>query len=219
MSRVIFFDIDGTMVEGQTQVMLARYLFHHKMVDTFFILRVLIWFLGFKLGLVRSVESIMNRSFSFFKGSQMGEMNQIIDDFFHRDVVCKLYPEAISIIREYKASGDYIFLLSNTIQPIVDLLVVYLKLSGGVGTGLSTNNGIYAGAIKGKAVYGVEKVRRATELIKDNRLDGLDVVVYSDHNSDYPILEFSDYPHVVNPDKKIKKVARKNNWPILYFSL
>ena len=41
---------------------------------------------------------------------------------------------------------------------------------------------------------------------------------YSDSYSDVPFLEAVGHPVAVNPDRRLKKIARLRGWPTLAFS-
>jgi phosphoserine phosphatase len=64
---------------------------------------------------------------------------------------------------------------------------------------------------KGK-VYWAEKL--AFELGKNLK----DCTFYSDSVTDLPLLELVKDPRVVNPDPKLRAVAKKRGWPILHFT-
>ena len=44
-----------------------------------------------------------------------------------------------------------------------------------------------------------------------------DCFAYSDSVTDLPLLELVGHPHVVNPDRSLRKVARARRWPELTF--
>ena len=74
--------------------------------------------------------------------------------------------------------------------------------------------GRLTGRIIGRNCYGPEKLRRIRETLgRDN--GHWNVIVYTDHHSDLPLLEWADSPRVVNPSSKLRRVAVERGYQIL----
>lgn len=70
------------------------------------------------------------------------------------------------------------------------------------------------GRIAGRNCYGDEKLRRIAEVLQGSRGER-QVIVYTDHHSDLPLLEWADSPRVVNPSEKMRRIAEQRGYPIL----
>jgi phosphoserine phosphatase len=44
------------------------------------------------------------------------------------------------------------------------------------------------------------------------------ISVYSDHASDAPLMDWADAAYLVNPTKKLRRLAARKNWQIRDFS-
>ena len=76
-------------------------------------------------------------------------------------------------------------------------------------------NGLLTGDLDGPLCYGDGKVIRAEQWAEEAGVD-LDVsYFYSDSYSDIPMLERVGHPRVVNPDFRLRRIAKKKGWPIL----
>jgi phosphoserine phosphatase len=63
--------------------------------------------------------------------------------------------------------------------------------------------------------FGAEKLSRARALIERLGLSGADCAFYSDSVHDLPLLEAVARPVAVNPDHRLKRIARRRGWEII----
>jgi phosphoserine phosphatase len=82
---------------------------------------------------------------------------------------------------------------------------------------LSIAEGRYTGGIDFYA-YAENKAAAIGELAERRGYDLARSYAYSDSITDVHMLEAVGHPHVVNPDKELRKVARERGWPVLVFS-
>ena len=75
-----------------------------------------------------------------------------------------------------------------------------------------------AGRFTGRPIdplcYGVGKLERAKGLAERQGFELSEATFYSDSITDLPLLEVVRHPHVVNPDARLRRVARQRGWPI-----
>jgi len=63
MKEIVILDLDGVIIKGQSQQFFLDYLFQEKIIGLFFYLRIYVWFVFYKLGLVRSPKKIITFAF------------------------------------------------------------------------------------------------------------------------------------------------------------
>ena len=80
------------------------------------------------------------------------------------------------------------------------------------GTDAEIISGSYTGKVLGHPNFSEEKVRRIKSWIEDKSFEG--IYAYSDSIHDLALLEFSNFPTAVNPDKKLLKIAKQRRWKI-----
>jgi HAD superfamily hydrolase (TIGR01490 family) len=215
--RAAFFDIDETLVKGQTQKFLALIAFKEGKIGLLKLLSLLFFFARYKLGLVKDIREIMEASYAIVKGWPVTEANRLIKKSFEYGIKQKIFPEGEKLIKKLKKEGYRIILVSNTLQQIVDLLVDYFDAEAGIGTTLAEKNGVLEGKI-GRLVYGQNKVKYLQEFY-GNQIDFKKSAAYTDNKSDLPLLELVGRPVVVNPDLTLKSEAAKRNWQVINFDL
>jgi len=217
MNELIIFDIDRTLISGQSQKLLLSYSFENNLINLFTYLKIYLWFILYKVGIAKKPKKIMQYAYLFLRGKTKTEVELIIKDFFNTSLRKYIFKEAYAIISEHKSKGRRIVLLSNTIDVLAREMANSLGIKDYIGTELEIHEGKFTGNIIGEIVYGEEKVARLDNFIKNNNLSLRDSWAYGDHISDIHVLKKVDYPFVVNPDNHLRNEAKNNNWPILIF--
>ncbi len=217
MKRVIFFDVDNVLVNGQTQKLLLQFLFKKRKIGCRIFLKINIWFLFYKLHLVKDTIKIREEAFKSLAKWDEKSTKILFKEFFIQEIKPRVITQSINIIQRYKNQGYEVILISASIAEIVDELKEYLSLKIAVSTKLEIIDSRYTGRIVGEVPYGENKTKAVIKLLKDNSftLDGS--YAYSDHLSDLPLLELVANPVVVNPDAKFRKIAVEKKWSIYDF--
>jgi putative phosphoserine phosphatase/1-acylglycerol-3-phosphate O-acyltransferase len=94
----------------------------------------------------------------------------------------------------------------------------YLGIPGQfVCTHLVSVGGRLTGEVVEPVCYGQGKVVWAERFAAEWGVDLADSTFYSDSISDLPLMERVGRPVAVNPDMRLKRVARRRGWPIERF--
>lgn len=217
MDSVVFFDIDGTLVRGQTQILFAKYLLKARKLNFFVVIKASIWFALYKMNLVNNVEKIMKKSYGVLKNKRVDVYDKYVKDFFEEIIRPNFFDKAIQDIENHKKEGREIILISSTIQPIVDQIKIFLNLKYGYGTRLEIKDGKYTGNIDGSVIYGLNKILIIKNTINFLKAKKEQSFAYSDHMSDAEFLNSVGHRYFVNPNRRDKKLAIKNNWNVIYY--
>ncbi|MCZ7535110.1 MAG: HAD-IB family hydrolase [Acidimicrobiia bacterium] len=120
-------------------------------------------------------------------------------------------------ILDHERDAVATYLVSASPVEIVGPVARALGMSGGAlaTTAAVDGDGIYTGELVGPFCYGAGKV---TAIEAEAARVGIDLGrswAYSDSASDLPMLGAVGNPVAVNPDKKLRDVARESEWEIL----
>lgn len=216
--EVVIFDVDNTIVNGQSQGELVKYLREKKMITNYTFGLLILWVFLYKFGLVKNPLRPMEYGVSFIKGKSEKEVKELIDDFFEARIIKMFYPKALELIKDHIKSGRRVILVSNSLDVVVGKICEFLDVKDYISTKLEKNHeNIYTGKIFGEIMYGKRKREAVIEYLKQKNLIGSKLWSYGDHDSDIDLLSYVDKPFAVNPTKKLKDMAIKNNWTILNF--
>ncbi len=219
MKELIIFDVDNTIIAGQSQALLIKYLYKKGYVSFLYFVSLLTWVFLYKLGIVKDPLVPMKYGLSFAKGKTIDEVQKIIDDFFDTILINRIYKNILEIISEHKNKNRDIILVSNAPDILIKKVAEYLKINIFISTNLEVVDGVYTGNIFGEIMYGEQKLLAVKKYIESKDYSLENSWAYGDHDSDIFLLEKVSHPYAVNPSKLLKLVAEKNNWPILIFNL
>jgi HAD superfamily hydrolase (TIGR01490 family) len=215
----VFFDVDDTLINGQTQKLMISYFYQKKKINLTFLLKIYFWFLLYKIGFVSSGTSLMSKAYKLTEGIKVEEFKNFMLDLFKKRIKSRIYPQAIERINFHKQKGHEIVLLSKSCKILIDIIKDYLDVPLSFATELEVKNGTLTGKINGPIVHGEEKLKIVEKLAPIRNWNLKESYAYGDHYSDLPLLKAVGHPCVVNPAGKLKKEAEKNNWSIFYWRL
>ncbi len=210
-----FFDLDGTLVVGQTPVLLVMFLRKARVVSLSFLIGTALWFLGYKMGLFRPTEAARERASRVFKGLTVDQVEALMDRFGDEVLMPRLHPAAAAALAEHAAEGDHVVIVSAALEPVVRSLAVRLGVTDYVGAGCEIQDGVYTGRLAGHIPMGEEKARVAAEFMSRWEIDPADCWAYADHGSDIALLQSVGHAVAVNPRRLLLQTARRAGWPIL----
>jgi HAD superfamily hydrolase (TIGR01490 family) len=150
-----------------------------------------------------------------YKGWKPARARALGMQSFYGYVLERLYPEAITALREHKSAGHRIVLLSGTLD---FLLEPFKDLADDVLTArLEEENGVYTGELSGAPVAGEARARMLASFARRRNVDLSRSYAYADSISDLPMLEAVGIPVVVNPDARLRAAARDRGWQIKHW--
>ncbi|MDP3935257.1 MAG: HAD-IB family hydrolase [Candidatus Giovannonibacteria bacterium] len=215
--EVVILDLDNTLVKGQSQKLFISYLFKRKLFPTWLYFKLLIWFVFYRLGIVKEPEQVMREAFRLFRGHNFSEIESVVDDFFNTVLKNTIFADTENLLEEHKLKRRVLVLATNVLEPIASRIAKFLKIPNILSTKLELIGGVYTGEVEGKIIYGQNKLEALKKFLEENELSHVQKWAYSDHISDISILELADFPSAVNPDPKLFQEARRRGWPILLF--
>ena len=217
MSELAIFDLDGVIINGQSQQIFLNYIFKKKLFGLFFYFKLYLWFIFYRLGLVKNPKKMMDFAFSFLKDRKEEEFIKIAENFFNEVLHKFIFSEIIDIINKHKANNRELLIISNSEEIFIKPIAEFLGIKNYIGTKLEVVNGKFTGKISGNIVYGKNKVNYLKEFIQKNNLNLSNSYAYADHISDLDLLMASSAPCAVNSDRELLREAKKRNWKILKF--
>jgi HAD superfamily hydrolase (TIGR01490 family) len=213
--RVVFLDLDGTLIKGHSQELFMKYLFEKGFLSKRLCAKITFHYFAYKLGLMDNFALLRNEAFSALKGISARKMFHVCDDFFKEVISPRIKPAMVNIISLHKARGDFLVLITATMSEIADRVSQSLGLCYAISTELEIEDGLYTGEILNGPVYADEKARIANKFIKAKSFSLFESYCYTDHVSDLPLLSLVDNPITVSPHPALRRIARCMGWLII----
>jgi len=208
------FDVDGTLV-GSNVVSYFAWL---RMRELPAAVRPL-WLAGFLIkipyywGLDKISRAHFNRAFyKNYAGWKPSRARHLGQESFAGFTLDRIFPDALQQLRDHKASGHRVVLLSGALdfllEPMKDLADDVLCST------LAQENGTYTGELTGAPVAGDARARMLASFARRRGLDLSRSYAYADSISDLPMLEAVGNPVAVNPDRRLGTAAKDRGWKV-----
>lgn len=217
MIRVAAFDLDGTILDGESPLKLTMSLLRHRQLPLYKGIAMGLWGIRYRLRLPQVESTPRELLFSALTEPTVEEVDEEIMEIFERRIRRRIRPGAIREIERCRQDGMALILASASFKPITTTIVEELGFDAHVSTIMEEKDGHYTGKVLGVPVQGREKLRLLVQLCVD-RFGPEGWVLeraYSDHYSDIPMLEAARQVTVVDPDAKLERVAKSRGWKIV----
>ena len=163
------------------------------------------------------VRSAAEDGMKILAGFSVEEMQALVGDAMEPVLRPLVYAEPLHLVRHHRERGERVYIVSATLQEIVDHIADDLGFDGAIGSTCEIVDGRYTGRSL-RAAHGEGKARALRDLAGVDGLDLESSTAYSDSYSDVPFLEAVGHPVAVNPDRRLRSIARSRAWPTIRFS-
>lgn len=129
-----------------------------------------------------------------------------------------VFPGARRVIADHHAVGEPVFLVSSAPEEVVEAVAQLVGADGYVASRAEVIDGRLTGRLL-RLVQGREKVRALDELAQRHGLDLRRCSAYGDSGGDAGMLAAVGRGVCVNPDARLRGLARLRGWEIVQFRL
>lgn len=217
----VFFDVDGTLVQGDTQEMEARYLLKKSRFSLSYLWSIILTLAAIQFNRLGWISlSLQNEIYiKSYRGRSWKELVCHARNLFEQLVSKQFFPNSLEILEKHRQQGYLIVLVSATTRHLLIPFKEIIQPDRIFCTDLELDaKGICTGHASGKICAEKEKVIRVQKFAGLHRIDLASSYAYSDHHSDIPFLSCVGNPAVINPTGKLAAHAGRKGWPVHKFS-
>lgn len=217
MDRLALFDLDHTLLTGDTDVLWCEFLMVRGVLDR---------------GTFESRNADMERRYregsvsaaefsGFFVATLAGRTREgwaELRQVFLRDVIVpRIPPPAHALVRAHRDAGDEVVMTTATNRFLTELTAEHLGIAHLIATECEEDASGFTGRTRGTLNMREGKVARLQAWLSEQgrSLAGLHSVFYSDSRNDLPLLEAVREPVAVDPDPHLASVAAERGWRVL----
>jgi HAD superfamily hydrolase (TIGR01490 family) len=118
-------------------------------------------------------------------------------------------------VQDLRASGHVILLASACPQEIASAIGAKLGGDAAIGTEMEIRDGVYTGRRAGPVMRGSAKAHRVLALMDQQGIDPEQTWAFSSSVDDTPLLNAVGFPVVVNPGRRLRRVASERGWALM----
>lgn len=202
MEKLAIFDIDYTLTKKETSIELYKYMLKRDRKLLRYLPSYIITGLFYAIKVYNAGKTKEN-FLRFLSGTSEKELKSIVKSFYKEKVESILYEDGIKAIKDFKAKGYKIYLISASPEFYVNEFYNIKEVDKVIGTKFSMENGKFSSKISGENCKGEEKVKRLMEEIKKDNIevDFKNSYMFSDSLSDLPLLKLVGKGYLINYKK------------------
>lgn len=212
-----FFDVDGTLV-ATNLVHSALYYIANQPTP---------WQSVRRLGqvLVRSpmlgVAELLDRRvfnellFQAYAGMSEDRLEMLADEAFDKVVGPSLFGRARALVEQSRNAGHEIVLISGSLDSLLRRVATAIGGATVIGNRLEFKQRRATGKLLRPVVAGPLKAELIRQHARTHGYDLGECHAFSDSYSDLPMLSVVGHPAAVNPDARLRLLAKAYSWPTL----
>jgi HAD superfamily hydrolase (TIGR01490 family) len=219
VAAAAFFDLDRTLIRRSSVLALAGTFRRRGLISRLDLVKSAFWQVLFVLrgASAERVRRAAEDGMKILNGFSVEEMQHLVGDAMETVLRPLVYEEPLRLVERHRARGEPVYIVSATLQEIVQHIADDLGFDGAIGSTCEIVDGVYTGRTL-RAAHGVGKADALRELAAAEGLDLAESTAYSDSYSDVPFLEAVGHPIAANPDRKLRRIAAERGWPVVDFA-
>lgn len=220
LTAAAFFDVDNTMMMGASIFHFARGLAARKYFASSDLLGFAWQQLKFRIGGKESPEGIRSsreQALSFVAGREVSELVTLGEEIYDELMADRIWDGARALAQMHLDAGQRVWLVTATPVELATIIARRLGLTGALGTVSEHVDGVYTGRLVGDLLHGPAKAHAVRALAAREGLDLRRCTAYSDSSNDVPMLSVVGTSVAVNPDQRLRDIARARGWEVRDF--
>jgi HAD superfamily hydrolase (TIGR01490 family) len=209
------FDLDNTLLEGDSDYLWGRFLIEQGVVDPVHYDRENERFYAEYQAGTLDIFEYQRFSLAPVKGQPIEAVHAWHQRYMAEKIIPIMLPAAHELLAEHRRAGDFLLIITATnrlvTQPIADAF--------GVDDMLATEPEVIAGRYTGNVVdvpcFQQGKVERRKAWLSKTGINLAGSSFYSDSHNDLPLLELVSRPVAVDPDVTLRDHAVAKGWPVV----
>lgn len=215
--KAAFFDVDGTLVRTNIVHAFAYYAMNQGTIfGTAWQTAKTAAAAPFLWALDKVNRKAFNELFyGFYKGQTQDRLLTLADELFTDVLKPALHPGTGRLLDETRRAGCRVVLVTGALDFTVRRLADHLGADDLIANRMHFVDGVATGRVIPPIVEGAHKAQVMRDWCVKRGLALDRCWAFSDSFSDYPMLAVVGHPTAVNPDVRLRSVARAYEWPIV----
>jgi HAD superfamily hydrolase (TIGR01490 family) len=213
MTRACLLDLDRTLVRVNTASLYARWQVREGEARRRDGMRVAWWIARYTLGLI-DAEQIARSLARPMVGRDEARFAERVERWVRDEVLPHVAPAARDEIARRKAEGYLCAIVTASTSYSAEPVGRAVGIDHVLSSHLEVVDGAFTGEVVPPFCYGEGKVVAVESWARTHGVDLTQSAFFTDSISDLPLLERVGEPVAVNPDPRLRWVARRRRWPV-----
>lgn len=216
MDELLIFDLDNTLLAGDSDRNWGIFLSEQKIVDESYLDESERFYNNYYEGSL-DIDGFLSFCLKPLIANDMAKLLKLREQFIEekiRPIVTKTGKE---LINQAHTEGKKVIIATATndfvTRPIADIFDVSVLIA----TEFEIKDNAFTGRVVGAPCFRGGKLNKVTKWINDNNFDLSQASFYSDSFNDLPLLEKVKKPVIVDGDDKLREIGKNKNWECVSF--
>jgi HAD superfamily hydrolase (TIGR01490 family) len=220
LTAAAFFDVDNTLVQGSSAVhfgrgLAARKYFTYRDVLSFIYAQAKFQLTGRENS--DDVAAGRRKALAFIEGRSTAELEVLGEEIYDEIIADKIWAGTRDLAQMHLDAGQQVWLVTATPYELAATIARRLSLTGALGTVAESVDGVFTGRLVGEILHGSGKAHAVRSLAIREGLNLKRCTAYSDSYNDVPLLSLVGTSVAINPDNRLRNLARQRGWEIRDF--
>ncbi len=213
------FDLDNTLLRGDSDHAWGEYLVERKAVDgAQFARDNNRYYQAYLDGTLDIFEFLEQHQLKPLTRFDRATLEQWRTDFMRTKIMPLITPPARALVENHRAQGHTLLIITATNSFITAPIAAEFGIAHLIATEPEEVQGQFTGKVAGVPSYREGKVTRLRDWLTKRKEGLAGSWFYSDSHNDLALLEVVDHPVAVNPDATLARHAQQHAWPIMHLS-
>lgn len=216
MTELLIFDLDNTLLAGDSDRNWGIFLAEQKVVDSSYLDESEKFYNNYYEGSL-DIDGFLSFCLRPLIDNDMSYLLKLRQQFIDEKIKPIMTQTGKKLIDESQAEGKTVIIATATndfvTRPIADLFNVDTLIA----TEFEIQNNNFTGKVLGEPCFRDGKLNKVKKWINENNYDLSKTSFYSDSFNDLPLLEQVKYPVIVDGDDKLIEIGKNNNWECISF--
>jgi len=209
------FDLDNTLLDGDSDYLWGRFLVSRNLVDADSYDAANKRFYQQYVDGSLDIDEFLRFSLHPLTQHAPERLYAWREEFVAEQIRPRVLQAALDLVDSHSTAGHTTMIITATNRFITEPIAALYSVNHLLATTPAMAQGRYTGATEGPITFREGKVHALKEWMSETGQGLADSWFYSDSLNDIPLLEQVDNPVAVNPDASLRQHAEKNNWKII----
>lgn len=215
MLSLAIFDLDNTLISGDSDYEWGQFLVENRIVDgKVYEQQNARFYEQYKAGTL-DILSFLAFSLGPLAQHDVAQLNKWHKEFMQQKILPMIGDKARALVEKHRLANDTLVMITATNHFVTSPIAREFDITHLIATNPEMKNGRYTGKVSGTPCFQEGKVDRIQSWLESNKLSLEDSWFYSDSHNDLPLLNLVKHPIAVNPDTQLKAEAERLHWPIM----
>lgn len=212
---VALFDLDHTLLAGDTDLLWGRFLAERGLVDPVrHEARNRAFFEHYSAGTL-NIDAFLQFQLAFLTRHELPTLLQLRAEFAGSILGSAVLERGVALVATHRERGHRTVIATATNSFVTAPTVSIFGVEALIASEPEFVDGRYTGRVAGTPSFAQGKLTRVQAWLAENG-EGLDSCwFYSDSRNDLPLLEAVAHPVAVDPDPTLRAESERRGWPVI----